>query len=60
VAVALLPPEVFMGITSEGMFLGAGEGILKDVKGDLGKLPQGIPLDAFKEARNLVGAFLKV
>jgi len=36
VAVAMLPPEVFMGITSEGMFLGAGEGILKDVKGDLG------------------------
>ncbi len=60
VAVALLPPEVFMGITSEGMFLGVGEGILKDVKGDLGKLPQSIPLDAFNEARNLVEAFLKL
>lgn len=59
VAVALLPPEVFMGITSEGMFLGAGEGILKDVKGDMGKLPQGIPLEALNEARNLVENFLQ-
>lgn len=59
VAVALLPPEVFMGITSEGMFLGAGEGILKDVKGDLGKLPHGIPLEALNEARNLVENFLQ-
>lgn len=59
VAVALLPPEVFMGITSEGMFLGAGEGILKDVKGDLGKLPHGIPLEALNESRNLVENFLQ-
>lgn len=59
VAVALLPPEVFMGITSEGMFLGAGKGVLKDVKGELGKLPQGIPLDALNEARNLVETFLQ-
>jgi predicted RNA-binding protein with EMAP domain len=59
VAVAMLPPEVFMGITSEGMFLGAGEGILKDVKGDLGKIPQGIPLEALNESRNLVENFLQ-
>jgi predicted RNA-binding protein with EMAP domain len=59
VAVALLPPGVFMGITSEGMFLGAGEGILKDVKGELGKLPHGIPLEALNEARNLVENFLQ-
>ena len=59
VAVAMLPPEVFMGITSEGMFLGAGKGILKDVKGDLGKLPQGIPLEALNESRNLVETFLQ-
>ncbi len=58
VAVALLPPEVFMGITSEGMFLGVDGGVLKDVKGDLGKLPQGIPLESLNEARNLVEAFL--
>lgn len=59
VAVALLPPANFRGITSEGMFLGAGEGVLKDVKGDVGGLPKGIPLEAFKETRNLVEAFLK-
>ena len=59
VAVALLPPENFLGITSEGMFLGAGDGVLKDVDGDLGDIPRGIPLEALNEARNLVEAFLK-
>jgi len=59
VAVALLPPANFRGITSEGMFLGAGEGVLKDVKGEVGGLPKGIPLEALNEARNLVEAFLK-
>ncbi|WP_324735486.1 tRNA-binding protein [Thermococcus sp. SY098] len=59
VAVALLPPVNFRGIVSEGMFLGAGEGVLKDVKGEIGGLPKGIPLDALKETRNLVEAFLK-
>lgn len=59
VAVALLPPANFRGIVSEGMFLGAGEGVLKDVKGEIGGLPKGIPLEAFKETRNLVEVFLK-
>lgn len=59
VAVALLPPASFRGIVSEGMFLGAGEGVLKDVKGEIGGLPKGIPLEAFNETRNLVEAFLK-
>lgn len=59
VAVALLPPANFRGIVSEGMFLGAGEGVLKDVKGEIGGLPKGISLDALKETRNLVEAFLK-
>jgi uncharacterized protein len=59
VAVAMLPPAVFQGITSEGMFLGADEGILKDVKGELGDLPHGIPLEALNEARNFVDTFLK-
>ena len=59
VAVALLPPAVFQGVTSEGMFLGAGEGILKDVNGELGDLPHGIPLEALNEARNFVDTFLK-
>jgi len=56
--VAMLPPAVFQGITSEGMFLGADEGILKDVKGELGDLPHGIPLKALNEARNFVDTFL--
>ncbi|HIH35542.1 MAG TPA: tRNA-binding protein [Methanosphaera sp.] len=59
VAVALLPPSAFMGISSEGMFLGAGEGILKDVEGELGSLPQHIDVAAFNETRNLVDQFLK-
>lgn len=59
VAVAMLPPTAFMGITSEGMFLGAGEGILKDVNGELGGMPKGIPLEALNEARNFVESFLK-
>ncbi len=59
VAVALLPPANFRGIVSEGMFLGAGEGVLKNVKGEIGGLPKGIPLEAFNETRNLVEAFLK-
>ncbi len=59
VAVALLPPANFRGIVSEGMFLGAGEGVLKDVKGEIGGLPKGIPLEALNETRNLVEAFLK-
>lgn len=59
VAVALLPPAVFGGVTSEGMFLGVGAGILKDVKGELGDLPRGIPLEALNETRNFVETFLK-
>ena len=59
VAVALLPPANFRGIVSEGMFLGAGEGVLKDVKGEVGGLPKGIPLEALNETRNLVETFLK-
>lgn len=59
VAVAILPPENFLGVTSEGMFLGAGEGVLKGVVGDLGDIPHGIPLESLNEARNLVEAFLK-
>jgi uncharacterized protein len=58
VAIAMLPPETFSGIASEGMFLGAGEGILKDVKGELGSMPKGIPLEALNESRNLVEGYL--
>lgn len=59
VGIAMLPPESFRGITSEGMFLGAGEGILKDVKGEFGEMPHGIPLESLNEARNLLEAYLK-
>ena len=59
VAVSLLPPTAFMGICSEGMFLGAGEGILKDVDGKLGSLPQHVDVAAFNETRNLVDQFIK-
>ena len=54
-----MPPTAFMGISSEGIFLGAGEGILKDVEGELGSLPQHIDVAAFNETRNLVDQFLK-
>ena len=59
VAVAMLPPSVFMGVTSEGMFLGAGDGVLKDVEGSLGDMPHGITLNSLNETRNLVETFLK-
>ncbi|WP_455645263.1 tRNA-binding protein [Methanosphaera sp.] len=59
VAVALLPPSAFMGTSSEGMFLGAGEGILKDVEGELGSLPQHIDVAALNETRNLVDQYLQ-
>jgi predicted RNA-binding protein with EMAP domain len=48
-----------MGVSSEGMFLGAGEGILKNVEGELGSLPQHVDVAAFNETRNLVDQFLK-
>lgn len=59
VAVAILPPETFRGITREGMFLGKGEGVLKNVDGELGKIPRGIPLESLNEARNMVESFLQ-
>ena len=59
VAVAMLPPTSFMGITSEGMFLGTGNRVLKDVKGDVGEMPKGIPLEALNTTRNFVETFLK-
>ena len=60
VAVAMLPPTGFMGITSEGMFLGTGNKVLKEVKGDLGEMPKGIPLEALNATRNFVEAFINL
>jgi len=48
-----------MGVPSEGMFLRGSEGLLKDVEGQLGEMPHGIPLDSLNETRNLVENFLK-
>lgn len=59
VGVALLPPANFMGITSEGMFLGVNNTVLKDVEGELGDLPHGFPLEALNKTRSLVEEFLK-
>ena len=57
VAVAFLPPAEIYGIVSEGMFLGAGEGILKNVKGKLGELPH-VPKEALEETRRKILAFI--
>ena len=59
VGVSLLPPQAFSDIVSEGMFLGMGDGILKDVDGELGAMPKGIPIESLNETRNLVENYLK-
>ena len=59
VGVSLLPPQSFMEITSEGMFLGMNGSILKEVEGELGHMPKGIPMESLNETRNLVEAYLK-
>ncbi|KZX17296.1 tRNA-binding protein [Methanobrevibacter filiformis] len=59
VGIAMLPPATFTGIASEGMFLGHGEGILKEIKGELGEIPKGIPIESLNESRNLIENFLK-
>lgn len=59
VGVSLLPPQSFMEITSEGMFLGMNGNILKEVGGELGQMPKGIPMESLNETRNLVEAYLK-
>ncbi|GAA5818867.1 MAG: tRNA-binding protein [Methanobrevibacter sp. CfCl-M3] len=59
VGIAVLPPVNFLGVVSEGMFLGDGSNILKEVNGDLGSIPKGIPMDSLNGTRNLVENFLK-
>ena len=59
VAVALLPPQTFMDIVSEGMFLGVNGVILKDVNGELGELPTGIPMESLTESKNLIESCLQ-
>ena len=59
VGVSLLPPQSFSDIVSEGMFLGMGGSILKEVDGELGAMPKGIPMESLNETRNLVENYLK-
>lgn len=59
VGVSLLPPQSFSDIVSEGMFLGIDGSILKDVDGELGQMPKGIPIESLNETRNLVENYLK-
>ena len=58
VGVSLLPPQSFMETVSEGMFLGMDGSILKEVEGELGGMPKGIPMESLNETRNLVEAYL--
>ena len=58
VGVSLLPPQSFMDTVSEGMFLGMDGSILKEVDGELGGMPKGIPMESLNETRNLVEAYL--
>ena len=59
VGVSLLPPQTFMETVSEGMFLGMNGSILKDVDGELGEIPKGIPMESLNETRNLIESYLK-
>ena len=59
VGVSLLPPQSFSDIVSEGMFLGMNGSILKDVDGEVGEMPKGIPMESLNETRNLVENYLK-
>lgn len=59
VGVSLLPPASFMEVASGGMFLGIDGNILKDVSGELGEMPNGIPMESLNETRNQIDSFLK-
>lgn len=57
VGVALLPPTELRGVVSEGMFLGAGEGVLRGVEAG----PDGRPAveqAAYHETQNMLTAYL--
>lgn len=58
VGVALLPPTQIHGVLSEGMFLGADEGVLTGVEeGDQGR--PDVPGKAYAETRNMLDGFLE-
>ena len=58
VGVSLLPPQSFMDTVSEGMFLGMNGSILKEVQGELGQMPNGIPMESLNETKNMITNFL--
>ncbi|MDR2829435.1 MAG: tRNA-binding protein [Methanobrevibacter sp.] len=59
VGIAILPPMNILGIVSEGMFLGDGSNILKDVGGKIGSMPKDITIESLNGTRTLVENFLK-
>ena len=58
VAVALLPPAVLRGVLSEGMFVGCGDGVAKDVEGEIGNFPRNLDEKCLKEVSSKVMEFL--
>lgn len=58
VAVSIIPPSQFLGVTSDGMFLGDDEGVLTNVDGEIGELPQDLSLEALKETRSIIEDFI--
>ncbi|MGH2669389.1 MAG: hypothetical protein ACRDH5_09800 [bacterium] len=58
VGVAILPPIDLRGVVSQGMFLGAGHGILKTVQAGPGGRPD-VPDNAYGETRSMVKQYLE-
>lgn len=57
VGVALLPPADLRGVVSRGMFLGAGDGVLTDVRPGPDGRPE-VPPGAYAETRNMLSQYL--
>lgn len=58
VGVAFLPPTEIHGVLSEGMFLGAEDGVLSDVEEGPEGRPE-VPTGAYKQTRNALDRFLE-
>lgn len=57
VGVAFLPPSTIHGTVSEGMLLGAGDGVLSDVSPDDEGRPD-VPDEAWVETRNILSGYV--
>ncbi len=57
VGVAFLPPTEIHGTVSRGMFLGAGDGVLKDVRPGPDDRPE-VPPQAYAETRNMLAQYI--